>query len=858
MFAYGAVNWMFNFNSGHESGEPHRRHQRSTRSRRSVCEEVLPKEFFQNLETKGGGQCKHPVPTEHDCTVAKHLFAPDSQTRICHKVLSSTSFKLTECNLNSKPADCWSNMEITPSINGESRCHIFYENSKNNSISQRSFMAGRALPILYSLQHHLKANSDKLHYFGLVVCYNTRPMPGKRKDFGEFYYRLIVFNSETPENYENKEEEKQKQFVNLLAIPSLSRSGFYRSFQRSQAAFKSLSATNEATVLDFPMYQSKDLGHLHKYFRILIGQQDVTQASKDADISNTCEPFKATDHSENGPDTMETGVIIEHFMDTKCSKNQVLEYFECYSKLLSGRSHNNGYTLSLSNNFRDFVCKLSSVKSLIDPFFALESVNKSCSERWLLSSVVIKLQLLFADYFLKVRRVTERKQDQKQEVSLLTNVLRTPFEKDLKHSFEAIDQSLADHIQSTGQLSNTITFILSERGFVHPTYSMMSSYGRIEQENPIFFMILPNGLIQNKVFSQFVLLLREHESQLLSIESIHRIFSLTIRMFTFMEHEGSFGAPMGILNGQKYELLDSLEGESMFQYASFPEAETCSNLDIKQPNLCLCEGEYIDFSNDTVQVGTAEFAIGEMNKLLRHAISSEYGLNSAVSREIFTHSPYAYCSKLQGIAFKNVAITHFDNCLRTKLDIYVKSCGHGENNNGDHQSHEKYHVIVDRIYQNNASVLKLTDYTRVHSKSSFVGQSSDCTSLGRYEDSLCICDSSKYKYTFSKSDMLQQLSHKQFGMTPLLINIHGTCLFLVIRHYRHSAAFEAANVCEGRIYEFTLHFHTKGMILSGDRVVKVTLTPMQETFIGVAMQASYHKQEAHVWYTTTVAYRDLK
>ena len=176
----------------------------------------------------------------------------------------------------------------------------------------------------------------------------------------------------------------------------------------------------------------------------------------------------------------------------------------------------------------------------------------------------------------------------------------------------------------------------------------------------------------------------------------------------------------------------------------------------------------------------------------------------------------------------------------------------------DHQSPlEKFHVIVDRLYQNNASVLKLTDYKRIPSMSSPFHDSNKCNSLGHYEDSLCICDSSKHKYTFSKSDMLKQLSHKQFGMTPLLINVHGTCLFLVIRHYRHSAAFEAANVCEGRIYEFTLHYHARGMVLSGDRNVKVTLRGMEETFMGVAMQVSYHKQDADVWYTTTVSYRDL-
>ena len=126
VFAYGAVNWMFNSNSEHETGEPHHRYQRSTPSKKSICEEVLPKEFFKNLETNRGRQCTHPVPTEHDCAVAKHLFTSDTRTEICHKVFSWGSFKVTECSLNSKSADCWANLEITPSINVDFRCQIFY------------------------------------------------------------------------------------------------------------------------------------------------------------------------------------------------------------------------------------------------------------------------------------------------------------------------------------------------------------------------------------------------------------------------------------------------------------------------------------------------------------------------------------------------------------------------------------------------------------------------------------------------------------------------------------------------------------------------------------------------------------
>ena len=65
-------------------------------------------------------------------------------------------------------------------------------------------------------------------------------------------------------------------------------------------------------------------------------------------------------------------VTLDHFMDTKCSKNKVTEYFECFSKLSPPGSggpvinEETGSSLSLSENFRRLICKLSSVKSLIE------------------------------------------------------------------------------------------------------------------------------------------------------------------------------------------------------------------------------------------------------------------------------------------------------------------------------------------------------------------------------------------------------------------------------------------------------------------------------------------------------------
>lgn len=193
------------------------------------------------------------------------------------------------------------------------------------------------------------------------------------------------------------------------------------------------------------------------------------------------------------------------------------------------------------------------------------------------------------------------------------------------------------------------------------------------------------------------------------------------------------------------------------------------------------------------------------------------------------------------------------------LDVYVKPGQSNNVSNAFHHLLDRFSVIVDRLFEAEGTSLQLTNYKRISEIASRESESGQiCNSLSYHDEtSLCICDSRNHKYTFSKGDMLKQLSQKQFGMTPLLINVHGTCLFLVIRHYRHSAAFEAANVCEGRLYEFTLHFHTKGMLLSGDRNIKVTLGEMQETFVGVAVQASYHKQDVYAWYSATISYSDV-
>ncbi len=682
------------------------------------------------------------------------------------------------------------------------------------------------------------------------------------------HYRLILYDRTGTAGNDSLRKQKSTRnghnkghidMVNIVVIPSISRAGFYRMFEDSLEAMEAIKSTSSKQVFDFAMYQSRDLGSLSKYIKIILEKPLLLKA--------------------NLPDKtkIDSDFHLNSYFDNSCKDRKSGEYSNKFTAFKMSEDVNySGRKSALAT----FLCTLYNNEKFLKPFY---SADQKCPLNWMSTALKSEMQLTLTRYFMRTFQFQNSEKTQTHfstdKISIHVDILRPSSDGNGYLSYSAIDPALANHITKSGKSDNSVTVIVSERGLIHKQYAELSSYGQMEQANPIFFLLLPKTPKQNQRAPRMFDILQSLQTGLLSIKDISRI------LWTIIESTNNGGkyehghkntiqrrVPMnfhhsGQLHGQFNNLIQTSRNQSEIKLqAGSPQPllmesqltlstdQTCYSLGIRQPTLCLCQNEYIHFSNDTMQVAVAEFALGEMNRLLRKSLHRSYTIQDYEWPETFTHSPYGPCGKIYGTHFDNVRIAYNNGSIWTKMSINVS--GHLPSKlTLDHHNitPTQFTVTVQRIFENGGSKLKLLNFERANYEYPDSSNSNCASEIS----TLCICDNSIQKYTFSKRDMLHELSHSQFGIAPVLINIHGACLFLVVRHYRHSAAFEAANVCEDRTYEFTLHLHARNMLFSANPSVHVTLGPIQETFMAVAMQASYYKQNSQVWYTTSVRWKLL-
>ena len=259
---------------------------------------------------------------------------------------------------------------------------------------------------------------------------------------------------------------------------------------------------------------------------------------------------------------------------------------------------------------------------------------------------------------------------------------------------------------------------------------------------------------------------------------------------------------------------------------------TCVSVRVTQPNLCICKQQAVKFSNDTMQVGKAEFALGKLNELIQQQVSTAYVSHSSS----FTKSSFGLCHKLRGSSFTDVSVMHIGNALRTVIMISLYSPT-------GHRFPDRISITVDLVFSNNGQHMVLVDFSREQSGIEY----NDCLD-SRITKDLCICDLRRPKYTMSRSDALRQLYSVQFGLRPLITDLHQSCLYLAVRNFVNSASFYALNVCQERMYR--LHLDVKGIavILTSPSPIVRDVPPFREVFLAVAMQASYFSYP-QIWYT---------
>ncbi len=830
-----------------------------------MCTQILPPEFYEPFTHTRNTNCNPMLPSEYDCNIMNKLFSSQETIRqidSCKKVLSGISFKMVSCTEEMNPRTCWKRAHIpNTKTRNHIQCRIFYQTNGTDEIKTLSFLTSNAGMIFHKLQIKYK-----LDYFMLLCNLTRNRNKGNGPSAPSVHYRLISYDRpgragnsfhRNQKSHQNGNNKGHIDMVNIVVIPSISRAGFYSMFEDSTEAMRDIKSSPSKQVFDFAMYQSRDLGSLSKYITVML-EELVSLKSNPIDKTKINSDFHLNPYFDNSCKERKSNELTNKFPAFK------MPLYVNYDR---------------RNELSAFLCRLYNNESFLKPLY---SSNPDCPLNWMSNALLSEMQLTLTRYFMETYQFQDSEKAQQHltpdKVSIDVNILRADSTGNSYPSYTAIDLALANHITNSGKLGNSVTLIVSERGLIHKHYAELSSYGQMERDNPIFFLLLPKTLEKNQRYRRMLDNLQTLQTGLVSIRDVSGILWSVIES---SEIRGKYDHKVrntiqrnlpvnfhdtGQVHGQFHNLIQTSRNQSHINLATeaprpalasqltLNTNQTCSSLGIRQPTLCLCQNEYIQFSNDTMQVAVAEFALGEMNGLLRRSLHSSYAIQDSEWPETFTHSPYGPCGKIYGTHFNNVRIAYNNGSIVTKMSINVTTNSlSGISQDYRNSISTLYFVTVQRIFENGGSKLKLLNFERA----SFDHPESSNLNCAAEISSLCLCDTSIQKYTFSKRDMLHELSHSQFGIAPVLINIHGACLFLVVQHYRHSAAYESANVCEDHVYDFTLHLHGRNMVFSGNYTVHVTLGPVQETFMAVAMQSSYYKQASQVWYTTTVRWRPV-
>lgn len=258
---------------------------------------------------------------------------------------------------------------------------------------------------------------------------------------------------------------------------------------------------------------------------------------------------------------------------------------------------------------------------------------------------------------------------------------------------------------------------------------------------------------------------------------------------------------------------------------------TCDDLELRLPNLCVCEGWDVPADNDSSRIPIAEFAIGQLNSRLAEQIQN-------VSERS--------CQRLQPLWFENIRERNskVDRSLITSMDIRVKA--------GDvaPQREDIFHVEVMTREKFGEKSLQMTliSFDRL----TLFGKYADCADNG-VDLKLCVCSqTAKQKKSigaFSSEDWVH------FGQRPAVRKLHNTtCLFLIIRAFakNKSNAYEVANLCRGQTYRVKLYVEqVTNMKFSCEVPLTLTVTPGNVLFaFSVRKHVSYW--DANIKVTTEV------
>lgn len=369
---------------------------------------------------------------------------------------------------------------------------------------------------------------------------------------------------------------------------------------------------------------------------------------------------------------------------------------------------------------------------------------------------------------------------------------------------QSIDYELAEFAKKISKSQNTLTLLLADHGntYTHYTHAIME--GRFEQYHPAFFMIVPDG-VKEILGDQIMQNLRSNQRKLFTMLDIHH--ALKHIPDDYPKDTGIFGR--------------------------ISANRTCNDLDLRLPNLCVCEGWDAAALNDTAQVAVLDFAVGQLNNKIQ-----EYQKTARESKQA------PNCKKLVPLYFLNVRERNEGGYLVTSLD-FVTSAGQGAT-----QQHDVFHVQIQSEVKSDEESrnMKLLNYDRI----SKYGPYRACADKD-IDMRLCVCDMghSAKQDTSMEEILLRELmdhpKHTKYDLTITKETKTSACIFLRILSYPEttasdsifSASYEVINICS---YELNIMLYVKldNMKSTSHQPLEKTLAPYSTTYLGsVARSVPY-------------------
>jgi hypothetical protein len=376
---------------------------------------------------------------------------------------------------------------------------------------------------------------------------------------------------------------------------------------------------------------------------------------------------------------------------------------------------------------------------------------------------------------------------------------------------QSFDEALSQFVDQIAQDRSTISIILADHGNTYTEYTATTQEGRFEMFHPSLFFIIPNE-VAKKIGKNAINSLTINQRRLVTMVDLHH---------SLMALAGSMPTtgvpPRGV-------------------FTPISLNRTCDSVDLRTPNLCVCDGWDSPTTNDTLKLAIVEFAFGQLNNRLQQG-------DLPLTRS---------CSRLQAIGFSNVRERNSkaDGSLITSLDIMVPSGEVVSHKQDTFRVEVKTHVSPSKTSLD----MELVHYERL----SMFGVYRVCAD-NDVNIKLCVCSKKKQTTQKMSKEKLEKLMRKKTSyfvdskVTFTSID-EGGCLTLIERVHgqRDAYAYELANTCLHQSYTVVLEMTDMYNIkVSRDGPIETKLVPGSVIFVFSARKGlSYYNGHISVQVTS--------